>query len=111
MTQTQVYRQGDLAYEVIDKLPDGLIPSKTKVILQNGSGGNPHTFKSGVFYPKVENEYVIGYLKAEKGCKLYHIEHGDKKEDTIRFGSLPVGVYKVRRQNEERIDGLRPVID
>ncbi len=101
----QAVRQGDILYLAIDKLPQGLSETKTDTILQNGSGGNPHTFKGGKFYAKVEGDFVIGYLKA-KDTRIMHVEHGPK----IGF-SLPDGYYQVLRQSEETINGLKQVQD
>ena len=98
-------RQGDLAFIKIAKLPMGLKAVKTNVLLQNGSGGNPHTFKGGIFYPKIDGQFIIGYLKA-KNTKLYHSEHGNKNGE-----KLLVGVWEVRRQSEDTIQGLKVVVD
>ena len=98
------YRQGDISLIGISKFPKGLKSSKTETILQNGSGGNPHSFKGGIFYPHIEGDFIIGYLKA-KGTKIYHVEHspkGDKIDD---------GLYEIRRQVESTIGGLKAVID
>ena len=111
MKNNQCYRQGDLCFLKVATLPTDLEVSKTDILLQNGSGGNPHTFRGGEFYPKIEGQFVIGFLKAKKGCKLLHIEHGDEDERVIRAGELPVGFYEVRRQSEETINGLKRDID
>lgn len=105
MKQLQNVRQGDLAYIQIKKLPKGLEASKTDTILQNGSGGNPHTFVGGTFYPHIEGDFILGYLKA-KNTKILHAEHGKKDGEKI-----PDGVYEVRKQNEDTIQGLKQVID
>ena len=96
-------RQGDLGFIGIDKLPEGLQELNTNVLLPEGSGGNPHNFQGGKFYPKV-SENVLGYLVADK-TKVFHVEHnpkGDLIED---------GVYKIIRQNEDTHEGLKPVVD
>ncbi len=97
------YRQGDLCYLGVDKLPEGLQESDTTILLQEGSGGNPHTFKGGKFYPKPEND-TLGYLVADK-TKLFHVEHNPKGDE------IEDGVYEVKRQNEHTHEGLKPVID
>ena|SRR3990167_2661818 len=104
MKQLHNYRQGDLAFIGIEKLPKELKASKSNVLLQTGSGGNPHTFKGGTYYPKIEGDFIIGYLKA-KSTKLYHVEHspkGDKVND---------GAYEVRRQVEYTVEGMKQVVD
>ena len=100
----QAIRQGDVLLLKISKLPTGLKASKETVLMANGSGGHSHTFKGGTFYPKVEGDFIIGYLKA-KGTTIHHPEHspkGDKIED---------GIYEIRKQSEYTHEGLRPVID
>lgn len=98
------YRHGDICLIQIPKLPTGLKASKTDILIKNGSGGNAHTFLGGVFYPKVEGDFIIGYLKA-KGTKIYHVEHSPKGE------KIEDGIYEVRHQVESTIDGLKSVID
>lgn len=97
-------RQGDIALIKISKLPTGLKASKTDTLLQNGSGGNPHTFKGGIFYPKVDGDFILGYLKA-KNTKLFHIEHSPKGD------KIPDGFYQVRKQVEITHSGMVPVVD
>lgn len=99
------YRQGDLAYISVESFPEGVEASGSNVILQSGSGGNPHSFAGGEFYKREEGDFILGYLKAA-GTKLFHAEHGPKEGF-----ALPDGLYQVRRQNEETIDGLKQVQD
>ena len=104
MIKIYAVRQGDLAYIKIDKLPKELKETKTNIVLQNGSGGNSHSFKGGKFYKKEDGQFIIGYLKANK-TKIYHTEHSPKGD------ILKDGFYEIRRQNEETINGLKQVID
>ena len=96
------YRQGDVALVGVDKLPKGL-EAGANVLLQEGSGGNPHTFEGGKFYPQVKDS-VLGYLVAKK-TKLFHIEHSPKGDE------IENGVYQVIRQNEDTHEGLKVVED
>ena len=97
-------RHGDIALIKIEKLPEGLTASKSKTLLEGGSGGNAHTFTSGTFYPKTEGQNLIGYLSATPKTRLGHKEHGDPV--------VPAGIYKVLRQVEFHPDGMkRAVID
>jgi hypothetical protein len=105
----QVFRHGDLCLVKVDKLPDGLMASKS-VVLMKGSNGHNHSFRNGVFYPKQVDSFVIGYFKANSGCKLLHPEHGTGK-GSMKEASLPIGIYEVRKQNEYVIDELKPVVD
>lgn len=104
-------RHGDLALIGVDKLPDGLKAADTKVLM-TGSHGNDHTFDKGVFYPKVEENFVIGYFVAHKGCKLYHPEHGERvKGKTLLETHINEGIYELKRQVEDTHAGMKPVID
>lgn len=100
----KVYRHGDLAFVQIEKLPKGLKQSNTNILLQQGSGGNPHSFNGGTFYEKKEGDFIIGYLEA-KDTKLYHIEHSPKG------GKIDDGVYEVRFQVEYTHEGMKQVVD
>ena len=97
-------RQGDILYLKIPSIPEGLKAVKTDTILQNGSGGNPHKFTGGTFHPKIEGDFVLGYLKA-KGTKIFHVEHNPKGNE------LPDGNYQILKQSEYTHEGLRPIID
>jgi len=97
-------RQGDVCLILTDKLPLKLKASATNVLLSVGSGGNPHTFKGGKFYPKIKGDFIIGYLEAQ-GTKIYHKEHSAKGE------KIDDGIYEVRRQVEWTHEGLRPIVD
>ncbi len=96
------YRQGDIALVGVGEMPKGLEVGPN-VLLQEGSGGNPHNFQGGKFYPKVEDN-VLGYLVAED-TKLFHVEHSPKGD------VIENGIYKVVRQNEDTHEGLKPVVD
>lgn len=110
MNKQNFYRHGDLGLVQVDKMPAGLDVSKSNVLLENGSGGHSHTFKGGKFYPKVEGDFVLGYLFASK-TKLYHPEHGGKKTGNLKEATIKDGIYEVRKQNEHTPNGLKPVID
>lgn len=104
-------RHGDLALIGIEKLPEGLKKGTSKVLM-TGSGGNDHSFDKGEFYPKQNGQFVIGYFVSVKGTNLYHIEHGKKvKGKDLRGVLLPVGIWELRKQNEETNSGMKPVQD
>lgn len=103
--QLHNYRHGDICLFQIEKLPKGSKASKSNVLLAVGSGGNPHTFDIGIFYPAIEkHDFIIGYLKA-KNTKLLHAEHSPKG------ASIADGIYEVRRQVEFTHSGMKQVID
>lgn len=99
----KVIRWGDVCLIKIDSLPEGPEKSSSKVILQAGSGGNPHSFTGGNWYPKVSGN-VLGYLVAKK-TKLFHAEHSPKG------AKIEDGVYEVRRQVEFTEAGEQMVED
>jgi len=108
-TKTKCYRHGEICFEIIDKLPNGLIISKSREFLK-GSHGNSHIYDKGEFYPKVEGEYIFGYFVA-KNTTLKHLEHGDKKVGQLKTAKLPDNVYCLRRAVEKVNGELRQVID
>jgi hypothetical protein len=105
---TQAYRHGEIAFEVIDKLPAGLKPSTSKELL-GGSHGHPHTFTGGTLYEKKESEYVFGYFVA-KNTTLLHAEHGDGK-GKLKKAKLPDGVYRLRRGVEFVNGEMKQIVD
>ncbi len=102
------YRHGDLTLFGIDKLPEGLKLSKTKVLIKS-SGGNAHSINKGSVYFKDVDEYVFGYLVA-KDTTLFHKEHGDGKGE-LRKAKIEDGIYELRRQNEKTHESMRKVED
>lgn len=104
----KIYRHGDIALVPIEKLPEGLTKSKSKIIIKS-SGGNPHSIDKGEIYFKDVNQFVFGYLVA-KNTTLLHPEHGIG-EGELRKAVIEDGVYEIRRQQEGRHEGMTPVID
>ena len=106
---TKVLRHGEICFEIIESLPEGLKKSDSKEFLK-GSHGNPHLFDKGEFYPKVESEHIFGYFTA-KNTILSHKDHGDKKHGELKKAKLPDNHYRLRRQTETVNDELKKVID
>ena len=105
------YRHGDIALIGVRAIPDGLKKIKTNVLIDNGSGGHPHTFSGGSFYPAAKDNFVIGYLDARK-TTLYHPEHGTQVDgESLREARIENGIYEIRRQSEDTNDGMKPVVD
>ena len=103
-------RHGDLALIGIEKLPEGLKKSESK-ILMTGSGGNDHSFNRGEFYPHQEQPNIIGYLVAEN-TTLFHKEHGKVvKGKDLREAKIQDGIYQLKNQIEDTHAGMKPVID
>jgi len=106
-------RHGDMGLIGIEKLPEGLTASKSKVLM-TGSGGNDHAFIGpGTFYPHEErkdNALIVGYFVAQEGTVLTHIEHGPDRGKALR--EVPVlGILEIRKQNEQTHVGMVPVED
>lgn len=103
-------RHGDMALIRVTELPTGLTPSTANILL-TGSGGNPHTFAGGNFYPHQDGQ-IVGYLVADDGCTLYHPDHGKViKGKALREASVPADIYAVHRQVEDTHEGMRVVED
>jgi len=102
------YRHGDLVLWQIKELPNGLTPTKTKVLM-TGSGGNPHSIDNGTVYFKAVNEFVFGYLVAEN-TTLYHKNHGEGN-GKIKVAKINNGVYELKKQQEKTHEGMKPVVD
>ena len=107
--KTQLYRHGEIVFEKIDNLPPDLEEKKTNTFAE-GKTGNSHTFKGGKLYLKNEDEFIYGYFKAQN-TKLFHSEHGEKKEGILLSVELPNGFYRLRKQNEFINGELRVVVD
>ncbi len=126
-------RHGDLALIGVDRLPEGLVASKTNVLM-TGSGGNDHVVKGGTVYLRNDNPAVafggqalidlgakgipsgdinhVGYCVARADCRLEHLDHGVRmKNSSLRLVGLDEGVYALIGQNEDTHQGFRPVID
>ena len=103
------YRHGDMCLIGIEKLPEGLKASKSKVLMV-GSGNNNHSISQGKFYPK-DRGITIGYLKAED-TELLHKDHGEKVEGRkLLAAKIDDGIYRVVKQQEDTHEGMVPVED
>ena len=125
-------RHGDMCLIGIEKLPEGLVPAKTNVLMR-GSGGNDHAFTKGTVYFIQDNPNApfgpqalidlgalgvegpaegnhFGYFVAEEGNELRHPDHG---KDTIKgIKTVRVsGIFGLMGQNEDTHEGMRKVQD
>lgn len=101
----KAYRHGEVLLVKVDKLPEGLTPSKEKVFMV-GSHGNNHSIDKGTLYFKKESDFVFGYLEA-KDTNLLHPEHSPKKGKA----KVEDGYYKLIKQQEHTPNGLVPIVD
>lgn len=99
------YRHGEIGLFGIDKLPEGLTPSTSKLIMA-GATGNGHHIDNGTLYFKQDGDYIFGYLHAEN-TNLIHPEH----KDETGGAKIEDGYYELRKQVEHTPEGLVPVVD
>lgn len=105
MVKQKGYRHGEIALVKVDKLPDDLELSGSKVLMV-GSHNNSHSIDRGELYFKKEGDFGFGYLVA-KNTSLLHPEHSPK----VGKAKLEDGVYKLIKQSEFTPSGLVPIID
>ena len=92
-------RQGDILIIKIDRIPEGVVRKKDRVLAEGEATGHAHTLDAGDVY---EKDGIL-YFKADDTVHLNHEEHGQ-----ITFKP---GVYRVIRQREYEPDGWRNVAD
>lgn len=110
-TQKFIARQGDVLIVPIDKLPEGLNPTKRCTLALGEVTGHHHTIREGATgyttqaNPDQGNTVSLAeYFEVEEQlAKLEHQEH-----DTIEF---PAGAYQVVRQYEYQPEAVRQVAD
>jgi hypothetical protein len=105
----QNYRHGEIALIGVNKLPEGLIKSDSKIIM-SGSHGNNHEINQGDLYFKNVDQFIFGYLVA-KNTALLHPEHGKNNLLSKKIAKIKNGIYELRKQQEYTPNGLKPVID
>ena len=108
MSKLKTYRHGEILFVETKEIPKEAKEEKTDILMK-GSGGNPHSFKGGIFY-ELNKGIVFGYFKA-KNTKLYHPEHGDKKVDNLLEAKLPDGIYELRKGQEIVNEEMKPIQD
>lgn len=101
-------RHGDTALVKIDKLPDWLTKSKTRIFLA-GKNNNHEISKGDLYITKDpntlrDNEFHYGYLVA-KDTKLLHTEHSKSG------ASIPDWIYELFKQKENINWNFRIVLD
>lgn len=110
MDKKLCYRHGDLCLVEVDKIPEGLKKSSSRVLMR-GSNNNAHTYDNGDFYPVKEGQFVFGYFRA-KDTTLFHKEHGKKiKGKQLRDAKIKDTTYQLRSQCEDTNEGMKPVVD
>ena len=85
-----MYRQGDLLFRKVDRIPSGFSSSRDPVILRGEATGHKHELVNGVvFRAKYHREL---YIEVQKNGRIIHEEH--------RTLELPIGTFLVIRQRE-----------
>lgn len=99
-------QQGDVIYQRIDKLPEGIKEVKRKegkIIVMHGEGGHTHCISDvdAMFYEK-DGKF---YLKNEKSVTLTHEEHN--------YQIIEPGIWEIGQVREKDwLSGMtRKVID
>lgn len=104
----KMYRQGDLLFRKIDKVPSEAKLRKDDVILRGEASGHKHRIVNGQIYETIQKNYiqpdsVTMYIIAKKGARVIHEEHAPIE--------LEIGIYIVIRQREFDGQEERMVMD
>jgi len=108
-------RHWDLALIGIEKLPENLKKTNSKIIMKGNSGHN-HTFDNWELYIisnselLQEDDFVFWYF-ITKNTTLSHEDHGDIIANNTRIALIPDGIYELRKQKEYTPDWLKVVVD
>lgn len=106
-------RHWDVLLVRIDKLPEWLTKSNTKIFLA-WKNNNHEISKWEIYITKDvntlrENEFHYGYLVA-KNTTLIHNEHSPMSDEN-RNALIPDGVYELFKQKEQTPDGFKIILD
>lgn len=104
--------QGDVLFEKISKLPDGLKPAKAEnghFIVTHSETGHHHIVLEKHAQMLIdETNQFIAYIKANDNCEIKHLRDFDTHESI----ALNAGdIVKVRRQREYTPEGFRKAQD
>jgi len=94
-------RQGDLLIVKVDKIPDGTVKKKSRVLAEGEATGHLHELDSGEVY---EKEGTLYFKVAQGGISI--LNHPEHKAVTFDPGE-----YKVIKQREYEPKGWRYVRD
>lgn len=94
-------RQGDLLIVKVEKIPEGTVKQKSRILAEGEATGHMHELDSGEVY---EKEGIL-YFKVVQG-ELSILNHPEHKAITFEPGE-----YKVIRQREYEPNGWRRVAD
>jgi len=96
MSRGNLFRQGDLLFKRVDKIPNGIFPSRSNIILRGESTGHSHRIENGQVFNVFLGRRIIRrdeiFIRADKGARIIHEEHG--------ILLLEPAFYVVTRQRE-----------
>jgi hypothetical protein len=99
----KAYRHGDVVIVRIDRIPDGLKPSRLGRTLAEGEvTGHAHVMTSGDVSLYEKDDVLYMHVESDEAT-LTHEEH-----ETI---TIPNGDYMIERQREYTPEGWRRVAD
>ncbi len=93
----KIYRQGDILFKKIEKLPNQLKEKSDNVVAEGEETGHAHVLVNGALFELLNSENL--YIKSEKSTRIIHDEHLPIK--------LESGNYHVIRQREYLGPGLQ----
>jgi hypothetical protein len=93
----KIYRQGDILFKKIQKLPNQLKEKSDKVVAEGEETGHAHVLVNGAVFELLNSKNL--YIKSEQNTRIIHEEHLPIK--------LESGNYKVIRQREYLGPGLQ----
>ncbi len=111
-TFTKMAAQGDVLFEKIDHLPEGLKPAKAEngnFIVTHSETGHHHVVleRSAQMLIDETNE-SIAYIQANDNCEIKHLRDYDTHESiALNKGDI----VRVRRQREYTPQGFRKAQD
>ena len=104
-------RQGDVLISRINELPDNAIPQSKKgndwTIAHSETGHHHVVSNNGVNFYESANDPLQAYLVVENKVELRHLKEFDKHETQ----AIPKGIYSLRRQRQQSIEGWERVAD
>ena len=100
--KTKMFRQGDLLFKEVEKIPEDAKEKKDGVIAEGEITGHKHQLRPGT-QAALMIAANVAYVHAVHQAYVDHQEH-----ETI---DLPAGDYCVKRQREFTPEGWRQVAD
>lgn len=104
--------QGDVLFEKIEKLPEGLKPAKAEngnYIVTHSETGHHHVVleRNAQMLIDQTNEFIV-YIVANDNCEIKHLRDFDTHES---IGLDKGDIVRVRRQREYTPEGFRKAQD